>query len=102
MEAYGQAMLQGKQEGFTPVLVPSDDVLDEYLGILKDDEYTLEDILKTELESGEELLKKRFEEYTGDEADEFDMEEFMGGFDGVPEVVDSYTAFRDYQSNRIV
>lgn len=102
MEAYGQAMLQGKQEGFTPVLVPSDDVLDEYLGILKDDEYTLEDILKTELESGEELLKKRFEEYTGDEADEFDMEEFMGGFDGVPEVVDSYTAFREYQSNRIV
>lgn len=78
MEAYGQAILQGKREGFTPVLVRSDDVLDEYLGILKD------------------------EEYTGDEADEFDMEEFMGVFDGVPEMVDRYTAFREYQSNRIV
>ena len=34
------------REGFTPILVPSDDVLEEYLGILKDDGYILEDTLK--------------------------------------------------------
>lgn len=49
MDAYERAELQGKQEGFTPVLVPADDVLEEYVGILKGDGYSLEDTLKTEL-----------------------------------------------------
>lgn len=102
MDAYEQAVLQGKQEGFTPVLVPADDVLEEYVGILKGDGYSLEDTLKTELESGEELLKKRFDEYTDGEMDGFDMQEFIGEFDGEPEVVDRYTAFQDYQSKGIV
>ena len=74
MEAYGQAVLQGQKEGFTPVLVPADDVLEEYLGILEDDGYSIEETLKQKLQSGEELLKKRFEEYTSGETDEFDME----------------------------
>lgn len=100
MDAYEQAVLQGQKEGFTPVLVPADDVLEEYLGILKDDGYSLENTLKSKPESGEELLKKRFEEYTGDEG--FDMEEFVGEFDGEPEVVESYTAFRDYRTKGIV
>ena len=102
MEAYGQAVLQGQKEGFTPVLIPADDVLEEYLGILKDDGYSIEETLKLELQSGEELLKKRFEEYTSGETDEFDMEEFIGEFDGEPAMVESYTAFRDYRTKGIV
>ena len=102
MDAYEKAVLLGQQEGFTPVLVPTDNVLEEYLGILKCDGYSLEDTLKSEPESGEELLKKRFAEYTSDETDEFDMEEFVGEFDGEPTAVESYTAFQDYRSKGIV
>ncbi|MCM1056179.1 MAG: DUF4253 domain-containing protein [Firmicutes bacterium] len=100
MDAYEKALLQGRQEGYTPILVPADEVLEEYLGILKGDGYSLEDTLKAELESGEELLKKRFQEYTEAEAGEFDMEEFVGEFDGEPEVVDRYSAFQDALSDK--
>ncbi|MCM1112203.1 MAG: DUF4253 domain-containing protein [Muribaculum sp.] len=99
MDAYEKAVLQGRQEGFTPVLVPTDDVLEEYFGILKDDGYSLDDILKTELESGEKWLQDRFEE---DTIDDLDMEELIGQFEGKPEVVDRYTAFQDYRSKGIV
>lgn len=102
MDAYRKAKLQGQQEGYTPILVPADDVLDEYFGILEDDGYVLEDILKTELESGEELLKKRFEEYTGDEENGLDMEEFIGRIDGAATVIDCFTAFQDYRTRGIV
>ncbi|MDE7029050.1 MAG: DUF4253 domain-containing protein [Lachnospiraceae bacterium] len=96
MDAYWQAVKQGQSEGFTPVLVPSDDVLDEYLGILKNDDYKLEEVLKADLVSGEELLGNWYENYT----EEFDLEE--DGFDGEPDVIDSYSAFQDYRSGRTV
>lgn len=102
MDAYRQAVVQGQNEGFTPVLVPADDVLDEYLGILKDDGYTVEGLLKSEPESGKDLLGKRFEEYTIDEVAEFNMEEFIGKFDGAPAVIDRFTAFLEYQSGKTV
>lgn len=104
MDAYEEAVLQGKQEGFTPVLVPADETLDEYLGILMDDGYSLEKILKSKLQSGEKILNKRFEEYAGDEldgSDGFDAEEFADELDVEPEVVESYMAFRDYSSKGI-
>lgn len=101
MDAYEQAVVQGQREGFTPILVPTDTVLDEYLGILKDDGYSIEKCLKSELECGEDFLKKRFEEYTGSDTDGFDMEEFVGEFSGEPTVVDKYTAFQHYGSKGI-
>ena len=97
MNAYERAMQQGRQEGFTPILVPSDDVLEEYLGILKDDGYILEDTLKTELESGEELLQKYYESYTEDMTD---LEEFTGVFDAKPAVIDRISAFQRYNYYR--
>ena len=97
MNAYECAMQQGRQEGFTPILVPSDDVLEEYLGILKDDGYILEDTLKTELESGEELLQKYYESYTEDMTD---LEEFTGVFDDKPAVIDRISAFQRYNYDR--
>lgn len=102
MNAYEQAVVQGRQEGFIPVLIPADDILEEYLGIMEDDGYSLEDILKSDMESGEELLKKRFEEYTSGESDEFDMEEFIGVFDNEPTEASSYMAFKDYHNKGIV
>lgn len=101
MGAYEQAVQEGQQKGFTPVLVPTDEVLEEYLGILKDDGYSTESTLKGEAESGEELLKKRFDEYISDMADGFDMEEFIGEFGGVPEAIDRYTAFQNVLSRGI-
>ncbi len=96
MDAYEQAVLQGQQEGFTPVLVPADETLDEYFGILKDDGYSLEETLKAELKSGEELLKKRFAECTDEETNEINMAEFVGEFDDGSEVVDQFTAFQNW------
>lgn len=102
MNAYEQAALQGQQEGFTPLLVPTDDVLEEYLDILKDDGYSLEDILKLEPESGEEVLKQRFDEYTNSSEAGFSMEEFVGKYDSESTPVESYSAFVDFFSKGIV
>lgn len=100
MDAYEQAVQQGKQKGFTPILVPSDDVLDECLGILEDDNYQLEDILKMELESGEELLKEYFKEYYSEGIT--DMDEFVGVFDDEPTVIDSFSAFQNFSSEKMI
>ncbi|MFG6368267.1 MAG: DUF4253 domain-containing protein [Lachnospiraceae bacterium] len=99
MNAYNRALLQGQEEGFTPVLVSSDDVLEEYFGILEEDGYILEDILKKELKSGEELLKEYFEGYIEDTDN---MEEFIGVFDGEPIVIGGYTAFQRFSSEKII
>lgn len=102
MDAYGQAVLQGQQEGFTPILVPADEVLDECLGILRDDGYSVEKALRSELGNGKDLLKMRLGECADDEADGDSVDGFMGEFHGEPTVVDKYTAFKDFRSKGIV
>ena len=97
MDVYQQAVVQGEKEGFTPLLIPSDDVLDEYFGILKDDGYSLKDILKCEVQSGKELLENLFKENTDGGIDEFDMEEFIGEFDYEPTGIKRYTAFAEQE-----
>lgn len=97
MDAYWRAVEQGQREGFTPVLVPADEVLAEYLGILKNDGYKLNEVLKTELESGKKLLEKYYETYTGDE---FGLEE--EAFNGEADVIDRYSGFEDFRSGGIV
>ncbi len=96
MDAYEQALQQGKEEGFTPLLVPADEVLEEYLGFIKDDGYSLKDILASELKSGEELLQERIQEYIDDDS-ELDETELYGEYDGEAEVVDCYSAFEDFE-----
>ncbi len=100
MDAYEEAVLQGQQEGFTPVLIPSDDILAEYLGFVKKDGYSLEEVLKADLKSGEELLNNQLMEDFGEEGP--GMEEFMGDFEEEPEAVDRYMAFLDYRSGGIM
>lgn len=99
MDAYEKAVLAGKQEGFTPVLVPADNVLEENLGILKEDGFSLEDVLKAEPESGEKILQGIWEA----DADGWtDLAGFIGEFDEEPETVDRFTVFQDYRSRRNV
>lgn len=98
MDAYEQSVLQGQEEGFIPVLVRADDVLDESLGMLMDGGYSVEDVLKSEPESGEEWLLERMNLYTGNGTGVFDMESLIGRFRGRAEVVNRYSAFQDIYS----
>lgn len=98
MDAYEQSVLQGQEEGFILVLVRADVILDESLGRLMDEGYSVEDVLKSEPESGEEWLQERMNLYTGNEEGGFDMERFIGRFKGRPAVVNRYSAFQNIYS----
>ncbi len=102
MNAYEQAVLQGQREGFLPVLVPADDVLEEYLGIMKEEGYCVEDAIKSKLENGGDWLKVRMGEYAEEEAEGYPEDEFAGEFQEEPMEVDTYTAFRDFRTQGIV
>lgn len=63
MEVYKEALERGKKEGFTPVLIPEDDILEEYFGILKDEEeYSVKTALEQIGDNGREILKERLKE----------------------------------------
>lgn len=96
MKAYEEAFLQGQKEGFTPVLVPADGTLEDFIGMLENDGYSLQDVLNSELDSGEELLKARYDEYIDDYIEDYesDIDEFIGEYDEEPIVITKYTAFR--------
>lgn len=100
ISAYKDTFERGKKEGFTPVIVPVDNVLEEYFGILEDDEYSIENILKAELESGKKILEERFREYSGQNEEDFDMDmdEFIGEYNGEPEVMGGFTSILDYST----
>lgn len=57
-KAYQEALKRGRQEGFVPILVKSDDTMAEWLGILEDESYSKEAILKQEKKDGGALLKE--------------------------------------------
>lgn len=90
-KAYEAAVKRGRQEGFVPVLVPSDEVLAEWLGILEEeDKYSIEEVRGADCSNGAELLQTRYEEYMEDYAEDFedsDLQEFMGELDGGEELV---------------
>ena len=72
-EAYRNALARGKNEGFVPVLAVSDETLAEWLGILSDESYSIEEVINQEKGDGKEILKERFAQYMEDYADD------MGG-----------------------
>lgn len=106
MNLYEESVRRGKIEGFTPVLVPVDDTLDEFFGILKDDGYSLEDVLKKNVDAaeGKKFLDQRFEEYRGDMEEDFEMslEDFIGVYEDEPECIEGYSSFLDYKTNTTV
>ncbi len=89
-KAYEAALQRGQTEGFVPVLVPADDTLAEWMGILEDEEYSKETLLAQEATNGAEILKKRYEEYMEDYEEDFaedeDLSEFMGELAGGEEL----------------
>lgn len=101
MTAYNETVLRGKQEGFTPVLVPTDNILEEYLGILEED-FSINDVLCLDLESGEDILSQRFKEYTTDDFEEFNMDEFIGEFNEEPEKIEKFSAFLNFRTGENV
>lgn len=63
IEAYETSFARGKQEGFVPVLVQSDDTLAEWLGILEDEDYSKEAIIGQEHQDGGAMLKEWYSQY---------------------------------------
>lgn len=102
MHIYAEAVEKGKKEGYTPVLVPEDEILDEYFGILRDeDQYSVEETLKKVGGNGKELLWKYLKEFTEQEEDEtFDEKEFLGEMEN-GEAIDTFSSMIDYGDGEI-
>ncbi len=65
----------GEKDGFVPVIIPTnDDVLDEQMQLMTEDGYSVSKTLSSMPESGEEYLKKRYEEFL-----QYYDEETLGG-----------------------
>ena len=92
-DAYQKASQRGKQDGFVPVLVTCDDTFAEWLEILEDENYSVEDMLKEECSNGAELLEEYYQQWMEDfEEDttmdeELDLQEFMGELEGGDEIL---------------
>ena len=80
IKAYEKAFEKGKKEGFTPVIVPVDGTLEEYFGIMEEEQYSVEDVLQADVGSGKKILKERFDEYLGDVMEDGNMDEFIGEY----------------------
>ena len=77
IEEYERQLERGKRQGFVPVLVPSDNYLDEWLDVMKEDGYSKEELLSSEVLDGEEILNKRYQDYMSNyEEDIFEHEEW--------------------------
>lgn len=98
-EEYLNAALRGREEGFTPVLVRVDSVLDEMIGVMKDDGYDVREVLKegADAEAGKRFLEERFEGYFNETQNDLGMslEEFAGDYNGKTERLTGFTAVFD-------
>lgn len=101
-DAYFRALKEGKKEGYTPVLVPSDDILAEWLGILEDEDYSREKVIASH-EDGKAFLHKCLEEYTSYWAKEGDcnvetfMEDLIGDTEAAEgEEINYFTSYINY------
>ena len=128
-QVYEEELERGKKEGFVPVLVPCDDILDEWFSFSDDDkeevkkETTMEKrqaIIDAAGDNGEELLQEWYnaaiEDYTDNEEDFMgemrkSRESYAGYFDGDEEyledfmeegmTIDSLSAFASFSGNGI-
>lgn len=100
VNSYRETLERGRREGFTPVLVPVDDILEDFFGIVGEDGYSIEEVLQAEDRTGKEILNERFKEYSGQNEEDFDMDinEFIGEYDGEPEVNQKYTSLFNYST----
>ena len=103
-KAYFEALERGRKEGFSPVIVVSDDTLEEWFGILEDeDSYSKDDVLnsKEAKEDGKEYLEQRYKEYIEDYLEdsgmEEEMEEMMGEMDEDELALEHFIAYQSYK-----
>ncbi len=84
MNIYHEFHEVGLRDGFTPVFVPADDVLEEYFGILEEDGYSLEETLKQAAAlDGREVLEKRLEDFIDPEEEmNINDPDFVGELSG--------------------
>ena len=92
-DAYSAACRRGKAEGFVPVLVACDETFAEWLEILEDESYSIEDMLKEECGNGAELLEEYYQQWLEDYKEDFgvdgevDLQELMGEMEGGDELL---------------
>lgn len=85
MSIYYEEFERGKKEGFTPIIIPEDDYLEDYFGILFDESsYSIEKELKqSESYDGYQLLQEKLSEIDADFASEnIDLSQVKGEFEG--------------------
>lgn len=92
VSGYAAALERGEREGFIPVIVAVDDILADQLGIMKDDGYSVADVLAREAAGGEELLRERYAEYFGDAASD---DAVFAEFSGKPELITGLYCLND-------
>ncbi|MBO4457290.1 MAG: DUF4253 domain-containing protein [Butyrivibrio sp.] len=101
MSAYEEKKRIGKEKGFTPVIVPVDDILLEYWGILEDEKYSVEATIRDAAsKDGKTILDARYKGYL----EEFGIPEkdLVGEFEDGPDILDEYSSFVDFGSFDIV
>lgn len=112
MDEYNKALARGKEEGFVPALVISDDTLAEWLEILEDeDSYSKDEVISKNRGDAKEILEQRFEEYIEDyvddineditpEEDDMLLSELMGEKTG-GDTLSQFLSISDYNSDGI-
>lgn len=95
MKRYEEKLREGKEKGFTPVIVPVDETLEEYWEIFEDEEYSLEDTIRgASSEEGKKFLHECYEEMLDDTS--MSEEEYVGEFDDEPDTINHVTAFMEF------
>lgn len=99
MKEYEKAVERGQKEGFTPVLIPEDEYIDEFFDILwEEDGYTVEEACKKIGSNGKEILTKRWKELVEPEEEEVEAveltPEFIGELTG-GDVLEEYFSLYD-------
>ena len=96
--AYFKALEEGKEKGFMPLLVVSDDTLLEYLEIMEDEKYSREATLTSNVDA-KKFLTENYNEYVEDLEIDEDMLEFMEEADVGP--TEHFMAYQSYRGDGI-
>ena len=98
MNVYEERLAIGKKEGFFPVIVPVDSVLEDFWNIILEEGYSVEEALKAaSSEDGKKYLEERYKEYAEDS--EREEGELIGNYDGAPEKINGVSSFVKLGSN---
>ncbi|MCI9078784.1 MAG: DUF4253 domain-containing protein [Lachnospiraceae bacterium] len=102
---YLEEIARGKKEGFIPVLVPCDDILDEWFHLEEEDKENIKEettstkrqaIIDAAADNGKELLQEWYNSSIEDFADdESELQNFLGEFGNVS--ADDFESEEDYE-----